>query len=551
MKKQILALALALCLCSPFQQTAYAGQGNPLEQEKALTKKTADKSVTYIAEFTETDVYSAIIKMKNIYLDGMTWTNDEPYGEKGDKDRYRSNAMGNGRGCVAFAYELSDAAFGMLPARKYATSEYKESVKGYSDSESIKGEIKFEDIKVGDVIRLNKDIHSVIVLEVNDDDIVTAEGNVGGTVCWENKRSKDNVMRMINYYYTRYPENYIQPENRDATGTVTPSAVQTPNYAVEFTQADVYNNITKLKDKYKYPEGMAWTNDKPYGNNTAAYKWNGANESGMGCEAFAFKFNDELFGCLSGRKYAKGEFGFEDIKVGDILKLDNNTNSVVVSEVNNDGVAVVEGNYNGSGKVQWGRKISKDEVMGSATCYYTRYPEKYIVQENPDATSDTEEPSVNISKDNVGEKITVNNINYEITSVEGTKTVKVTGIEKATKEVIIPSVIPFNKSRYKVTAIGSNAFKSNKNLLKIEIGTNINSIGENAFNGCKNLKNITIKSNKLVAGKVGKNAFKGINNNAIIKVPKKKIKSYKRIIKAAGAGKNIIVINLYMVYYGM
>ncbi len=43
MKKQILALALALCLCSPFQQTAYAGQGNPLEQEKALTKKTADK----------------------------------------------------------------------------------------------------------------------------------------------------------------------------------------------------------------------------------------------------------------------------------------------------------------------------------------------------------------------------------------------------------------------------------------------------------------------------------------------------------------------------
>ena len=54
-----------------------------------------------------------------------------------------------------------------------------------------------------------------------------------------------------------------------------------------------------------------------------------------------------------------------------------------------------------------------------------------------------------------------------------------------------------------------------------------------------------------MAGKVGKNAFKGINNNAIIKVPKKKIKSYKRIIKAAGAGKNIIVINLYMVYYGM
>ncbi len=63
-------------------------------------------------------------------------------------------------------------------------------------------------------------------------------------------------------------------------------------------------------------------------------------------------------------------------------------------------------------------------------------------------------------------------------------------------------VIPFNKSRYKVTAIGINAFK-------------------------------------------------GINSNALIKVPKKKIKAYKKIIKAADAGKNIIVINLYMVYYGM
>ena len=69
MKKQILALTLALCLCSPFQQTAYAWQGNPLEQDKALTKKTADESVTYIAEYTETDVYNAIIKMKNIYPD--------------------------------------------------------------------------------------------------------------------------------------------------------------------------------------------------------------------------------------------------------------------------------------------------------------------------------------------------------------------------------------------------------------------------------------------------------------------------------------------------
>lgn len=39
MKKQILALALTLCLCSPSQQAAYAWQGNSLAQEKVLTKK--------------------------------------------------------------------------------------------------------------------------------------------------------------------------------------------------------------------------------------------------------------------------------------------------------------------------------------------------------------------------------------------------------------------------------------------------------------------------------------------------------------------------------
>lgn len=146
-----------------------------------------------------------------------------------------------GRGCAAFAFELSDAAFGSLPARKY-----------------VKGEFKFEDIRVGDVLRVGNNTHSTIVLETSDDGVVTADGGGSSGVHWGNKTSKDYIMRKTDYYYTRYPESYIQPDNQDATGTVTPGAVQsvTPSYTVEFTQADVYNNIVKLKDKYKYPEGM-------------------------------------------------------------------------------------------------------------------------------------------------------------------------------------------------------------------------------------------------------------------------------------------------------
>ena len=61
---------------------------------------------------------------------------------------------------------------------------------------------------------MNKDRHSVIVLEANAG-IITAEGNVGGTIRWGNKLSKDDVMRKINYYYNRYPENYIRLVKKD------------------------------------------------------------------------------------------------------------------------------------------------------------------------------------------------------------------------------------------------------------------------------------------------------------------------------------------------
>ncbi len=40
----------------------------------------------------------------------------------------------------------------------------------------------------------------------------------------------------------------------------------------------------------------------------------------------------------------------------------------------------------------------------------------------------------------------------------------------------------------------------------------------------------------------GKAAFKGINKKAVIKVPKGRVKSYRKIVKARGAGKKAKVI---------
>ena len=50
---------------------------------------------------------------------------------------------------------------------------------------------------------------------------------------------------------------------------------------------------------------------------------------------------------------------------------------------------------------------------------------------------------------------------------------------------------------------------------------------------------ITIKSSKIKTKKIGKSAFAKINKKATIKVPKKKLSAYKKIIRSAGAAKSV------------
>lgn len=155
------------------------------------------------------------------------------------------------------------------------------------------------------------------------------------------------------------------------------------------------------------------------------------------------------------------------------------------------------------------------------------------------AGTSTPKPDNNTTNIKVGKKVTVNSSKYKVTSVKGTRTVQFTSGKKSAKTVIIPATIKVSGKNYKVTSIAKDAFKNNKKLKKLTIGKNIKTIGKNAFRGCSNLKNIIIKTNKLTAKKTGANAFKGINKKAVIKVPAKKVKAYKKIVKAKGAGKNV------------
>ena len=132
---------------------------------------------------------------------------------------------------------------------------------------------------------------------------------------------------------------------------------------------------------------------------------------------------------------------------------------------------------------------------------------------------------------------------YRITSNKGNLTVTYTSTKnKKVTKAVVPDNVKINGKKYKVTAIAPYAFKNNKKLKKITIGKNIRKIGKYAFYGCKNLKSIKIKTVKLKKKSIGKNAFKKINKKAKFKVPKKKLKLYKKLIKKAKAPKTVKIV---------
>lgn len=116
--------------------------------------------------------------------------------------------------------------------------------------------------------------------------------------------------------------------------------------------------------------------------------------------------------------------------------------------------------------------------------------------------------------------------------------------KKNVKKVSIPATITVKGVKYKVTAVSKNAFKNNKKVKQVTIDKNVKNIGKNAFYGCKNLKKVTIKTTKLTQKTVGKNAFKGIHKKATIKVPKKKLNAYKKLLKNAGISKSVKVVKM-------
>ncbi|MGN0153916.1 MAG: leucine-rich repeat protein [Lachnospiraceae bacterium] len=149
-------------------------------------------------------------------------------------------------------------------------------------------------------------------------------------------------------------------------------------------------------------------------------------------------------------------------------------------------------------------------------------------------TSDKEETTTETKEElpAVGTKKTVTSGTYKVTKSSSKKKEVVFVKPKSSKKttVTIPSTVNMNGQTYKVTEVASQAFMNNKKIKSVTIGKNVTKIGKEAFSGCKNLKTITIKSTTLKS--VEKNAIKNINNKAVIKVPKKQLKKYKKLLNS-------------------
>ncbi len=302
--------------------------------------------------------------------------------------------------------------------------------------------------------------------------------------------------------------------------------------SIPSTYDEVYERMAALEAEY--PEGREWTNFTPYGKDgplADTYWWKGGKikgaSGGVGCAAFAFILSDHAFGDLPARTLDNGTFSYDDVKVGDILRV-NDSHFVIVTRKSAGGVTVAEGNYNKS--VHWGRAMSVDEVM-AANFIVTRYPENFVSADAEDADS-----VVQSGKENL--------LDWSLTK-SGVLTVSGSGAlpDYSPNDSLMPSWHSFNNSitsiilQNGITGVGNYTFYQSKalsayladsilrigqsafrgsNLVSITIPQSTKAIENDAFRDCKNLTSATIPEG---VETIGERAFQGDTSLKYIDFP--------------------------------
>ncbi len=153
----------------------------------------------------------------------------------------------------------------------------------------------------------------------------------------------------------------------------------------------------------------------------------------------------------------------------------------------------------------WGTHRSEKELEEERMANATATPTATPVQTGGEASA--AKPTVSSQTTTSGIKkrkvVKKRNLTYRVTNITRREVEVIKSANK--KKIVVPATIKINGSSYKVTSIASKAFYK-----------------------MKSIKKIVIKGTKIK--KIGKKAFTGINKKAVIKVPKKKKKSYRKLL---------------------
>lgn len=177
---------------------------------------------------------------------------------------------------------------------------------------------------------------------------------------------------------------------------------------------------------------------------------------------------------------------------------------------------------------------------------------------------------------------------YIVTDLTKKEVSYVTPVNAKLKNIVIPNSVKIAGKTFKVVKIANSAFKGNKTVTKVTFGNNIKSVGNHAFYGAVNLESVTLNQNLTEIGssafrgcislqsllfpakttKIGINAFygdkklkvlqftatslsaktlaakslNGLTKTTTVKVPKKKLKTYKNLFLEKGLSVKVKIV---------
>jgi len=220
-----------------------------------------------------------------------------------------------------------------------------------------------------------------------------------------------------------------------------------------------------------------------------------------------------------------------NLKVGEKINLpityspDNATEQNIKIETDNSSIVLVDAQ----------NKVIKGLKAGTAAVTIYSVDGNHSDTVNVTVTEDPEE------KIHLGDTVVVNGSTYKVINAYSRKLV----LKKAAnrKSVVIPAAVKVGSKDFKVTQIGTKAFKGSK-IRKVTIGKNVIFLNSNAFRGSK-AKTVILKTKLLKKGMVENclagSKVKTIRVDISKKLNRKYVKKYRKIFTKKNAGRKVRV----------